>query len=278
MKDEDLDTIYSTVILSGIVNWNPDVLGSPDSMYNIAHEHVAIKTFQVVCSAHGYSRLGLNLTNLMDCVLLSGFYHTFVFSYILKMCNSDDEAIYAPISNQVITYHRKKKIARSTKAETWIRDTVNVGRMKRFLAAGLGAQVKEERLRMADPDDTAGSDISQCLPEPGVPLDWFDPEYFNAMPATVRQQYAEKGVIALPLVEHLGQKDWKNMTGPIFMKKYGNDVLKLYNLPTAEEITQMAMNNLDSDDEGPPGGNASTPGGDQSTPGGDEDEPMQEGE
>ncbi|KAJ6603446.1 hypothetical protein DFH09DRAFT_1301251 [Mycena vulgaris] len=32
ISDEDLDTIYSAVIVSGIINWNPDVLGSPDFM------------------------------------------------------------------------------------------------------------------------------------------------------------------------------------------------------------------------------------------------------
>ncbi|KAJ7105552.1 hypothetical protein C8R44DRAFT_806431 [Mycena epipterygia] len=281
MSDEDLDTIYSAVIVSGIINWNPDVLGSPDSMYNIAHERVAIRTFQVVCAAHGYSRLGPNLTNLMDRVLLTGFYRNFVFSYILKLVKAemkepgrldvmiankntysrrtrlaDGRTVYilesgypkAPGTKQVIAYLRKKKNARSTKVETWIHGTVDLGRIKRIQALGLAAQVKEERIRTADPNDITGSEISQRLPVPGVPLDWFDPEYFNAMPAAMRHTYAKKGAIALPLEEHLMKKDWKNMDEATFMKKYGNDVLALYDLPTAEEMAQVNKN-LQSDDE-----------------------------
>lgn len=163
-------------------------------------------------------------------------------------CNSDDEVAYQPGTKQVIAYLRKKKNARSTKVETWIRGTVDVGRIKRIQALGLAAQVKEERQRTADPNDVTGSEISQRLPCPGVPLDWFDPEYFNAMPAAMRNAYAKKGAIALPLEQHLTKKDWKNMDEATFMKKYGNDVLALYDLPTAEEMAQMKKN-LQSDDE-----------------------------
>ncbi|KAJ6603445.1 hypothetical protein DFH09DRAFT_1301250 [Mycena vulgaris] len=163
-------------------------------------------------------------------------------------CNSDDEVVCQPGTKQVIAYLRKKKSARSTKAETWIRDTVEAGRIKRIQALGLAAQVKEERARKPDPNDVTGSEISQRLPRPGVPLDWFDPEYFNAMPAAMRHTYAKKGAIALPLEQHLTKKDWKNMDETTFMKKYGNDVLALYELPTAKEMAQMKKN-LQSDDE-----------------------------
>ncbi|KAJ7681573.1 hypothetical protein B0H17DRAFT_1230271 [Mycena rosella] len=64
------------------------------------------------------------------------------------------------------------------------------------------------------------------------------------MPAAMRQAYATQGSIALPLEEHLSKTDWKTMSAKAFMKKYGDDVLALYNLPTEEE-----MANADADDE-----------------------------
>ncbi|KAJ7440244.1 hypothetical protein FB451DRAFT_1415275 [Mycena latifolia] len=296
MNDVDLGTIYASVIVSGINNWNPDIFGSPDSLYNVAHERIAITTFQNVAANHGYSRLSPNLTNLEDRVLLTKFYRNFVFSYMLRTmkaevkspgrleqvstnkniysrrtrladnrtvyiiesgypkavqslssqpeCNSDDEAIFRAGTQEVTTYLRKKKIARSEKVETWMRGVVDPARMKKFAAQGLTAQVKEERKRAVDPNDTTGTDISQRIPGPGVALDWFDPEYFNEMPAAIRQAYVIAGSIALPLEEHLSKKDWKTMSAKAFMKKYGDDVAALYDVPTEEE-----MANADGDDE-----------------------------
>ncbi|KAJ6472114.1 hypothetical protein DFH09DRAFT_954251 [Mycena vulgaris] len=301
MNDIDLSTIYAAVIVSGIKNWNPDIFGSPDSMYNIAHERIAISTFQAVAANHGYSRLSPNLTNLEDRVLLTKFYRNFVFSYIFKAmkaevklpgrmklvainksiysrrvrladsrtvyisesgypkavqsltsqaeCNSDDEATCRDGTEEVIAYLRKKKIARSEKAENWTRTVVDAGRIKKFAAQGLAAQVKEERKRAVDPDDTTGSDISQRLPGPGVALDWFDPEYFNAMPAAMRHAYATAGSIALPLEEHLSKTDWKTMSSKAFMKKYGDDVAALYTLPTEEEMANVDGADDDEEDE-----------------------------
>ncbi|KAJ6591802.1 hypothetical protein DFH09DRAFT_907103 [Mycena vulgaris] len=227
MSDEDLDTIYSVIIVSGIINWNPDVLGSPDSMYNIAHEHIAIRTFQVVCAAHRYSRLGPNLKSLMDRVLLTGFYRNFVFSYILKLVKAE---MKEPGRLDLIIANKKTYSRRTRVRNIYL--LIN----------------SEERARTADPNDVTGSEISQRLPGPGVPLDWFDPEYFNAMPAAMRHTYENKGAIALPLEQHLTKNDWKNMDEATFMKKYGNDVLALYELPIAEEMAQM-KENLQSDDE-----------------------------
>ncbi|KAJ7208461.1 hypothetical protein C8J57DRAFT_1610264 [Mycena rebaudengoi] len=298
MSDIHLDIIYSKIIHSGLVAWNPDVLGSHNSMYNTAHERIAITTFQTVGGAHGYSHVGPNLTHLDDMNLLSKFYRNFVFSYIPKMvkselkepgsvqlknekkniysrrirlgdsrsvyilqcgypkvvgkltdqaeCNSDDEVQYKPHTNTIAGYHRKKKKARSGKVTMWIRKN-DPPRLDSL--AVRGENIVYERLRVDDPNDTT-SDISQCLPTPGVPLDWFDPAYFNALPADLRYEYGRKGAIALPLERFLDMEDWKNMEEKKFMKKYGNDVLKLYDLPTAAEMEQIRRNMEDSSDEG----------------------------
>ncbi|KAJ7265145.1 hypothetical protein C8J57DRAFT_1025431, partial [Mycena rebaudengoi] len=226
MNDNHLDLIYSVIIQLEIVEWNPDVLGSPDSMYNIAHERVAIISFQTVAGAHGYAHLGPNLTDLADTSLLAKSYRNFVFSYILKLGRSE--------ANDPGSVAR----ARSSKVTNWIHMS-DIARLDGMSAEGQAAQVNSERLRIMDPNDTTGSNISQRLPPPGVPLDWFDPVYFNALPANLRAKYARKVCIALPLERHLDQKDWKNMSEKRFMKKYGNDVLALYNLPTAEELEQI---------------------------------------
>ncbi|KAJ7243314.1 hypothetical protein C8J57DRAFT_1083818 [Mycena rebaudengoi] len=246
VKLDYLDIIYSKIIHSGLVAWNPNVLGSHDSMYNTAHERIAITTFQTVGGAHGYSHVGPNLTHLDDMNLLSKFYRNFVFSYIPKMVKSELKEPGSPHTNAIAGYHRKKKKARSGKVTMWIRKN-DPPRLDSLAARG--ENVVYERLRVDDPNDTT-SDISQRLPTPGVPLDWFDPAYFNALPADLRYEYGRKGAIALPLERFLDMEDWKNMEEKKFMKKYGNDVLKLYDLPTAAEMEQIRRNMEDSSDEG----------------------------
>lgn len=57
-----------------------------------------------------------------------------------------------------------------------------------------------------------------------------------------RADYANNGV-AMPIPEICAQThrigEWKNVTEDIFMQKFGNDTLKLYNLPTQAEMDQV---------------------------------------
>ena len=61
-----------------------------------------------------------------------------------------------------------------------------------------------------------------------------------------RIEYLQQGQIriALPDKEHCdsweGCTAWKNLPEDEFMDQYGNEVLAQYNIPTAEEIEQMA--------------------------------------
>lgn len=85
------------------------------------------------------------------------------------------------------------------------------------------------------------SEISQRLPE-YCPLDWFDPDYFNSLDISIRMLYIGCP-IALPLAADVTASpsgwDWKAMEEKEFMKKYGNKVRELYNIPTREEIAAM---------------------------------------
>ncbi|KAJ6603773.1 hypothetical protein B0H10DRAFT_2229729 [Mycena sp. CBHHK59/15] len=304
MNDLHLEVIHAGPLASGLITWAPDVLGNTDSLYNRAHELIAIGTFQTVAVGHGYACLSPNLTNLTDIPLLRKIYRNFAFSYQHKNvkaelkeagsvemnklkkgiysrctrlcdnrsdfilsngysrrayhlsmepeCHSDDEVAVPPAPPGHL---RKKKIARNPNVTTFFRKLVDEPRFKVAAATGKAAQCKEERLRRDDPNDVEGSDISVRIPD-DVPVDWFDPAYFNALPASFRVNYCGNGV-ALPLAMHLDKTDWKTMPRREFMNKYGNDVLDLYSIPTDEEMARMEENetrNLSdesSDDDDP---------------------------
>ncbi|KAJ3884462.1 hypothetical protein GG344DRAFT_71333, partial [Lentinula edodes] len=72
-------------------------------------------------------------------------------------------------------------------------------------------------------------------------LDWFIPEQFNSLPPQIRKRYVN-AKIALPSLDKrkkLKVADWAFLSEEDFMKKYGNEVQKLYKFPTEEELNAM---------------------------------------
>lgn len=72
---------------------------------------------------------------------------------------------------------------------------------------------------------------------------------------TLRQKakYIDRGLyVALPLEEHCETweacEKWKNLSKKQFMKDYGDDVLKLYRIPTEKELKQLEKWDEDGDD------------------------------
>jgi hypothetical protein len=86
-----------------------------------------------------------------------------------------------------------------------------------------------------------------ALPK-SVPIDWFDPIYWNEhLTLCERADYTQGGMhVALPRDPELYSTwsacaAWKNLPVKEFMEKYGNDVLTQYKLPTEEELEQLAQ-------------------------------------
>jgi hypothetical protein len=103
-----------------------------------------------------------------------------------------------------------------------------------------------ERTRII-PVDPLESDLSFQMPEK-APIDFFDPVEFNDLPAKTRFRYAQYGV-ALQLVQFHDNTNWKTMNKEAFMSKYGNDVLKLYNIPIEEEMNKEGNSGWSDKDE-----------------------------
>ena len=99
-----------------------------------------------------------------------------------------------------------------------------------------------------------------------VPIDWFEPIYWNTH-LTVREHanYIKgSAYIALPDPELCASwaecAKWKNLSEKEFMDKYGNTVLAQYNLPTEEEMEQLEQweeeEEVEQDLEAPSGAEA----------------------
>lgn len=152
-----------------------------------------------------------------------------IFSH--PYCNSDDESGSDGEGGRVFIINKKEQ--RSVSATTFVHKLES--RRLKFVRAQKGAKRTNimERVRVAA-QEPVESDISFHLP-PRAPLDYFDPAYYNDLPVQTRFDYSKNGV-ALPLVQYHDNKDWKTMDKATFMEKYDNDVLKLYDIPTKEEM------------------------------------------
>lgn len=92
VEDNFLELIFTEIAQYGLQVWCPDVLGSkPTSLYNSAHELVAIHSFQRVASAGGYVFMSPSLQNINDKQLLIKLYRNFVFSTEGKKIISEDK-------------------------------------------------------------------------------------------------------------------------------------------------------------------------------------------
>ena len=83
IPESHLLLMFRSVACLGLQQWAPDVLSNdPESMYNLLHEHIALKTFEQVSGAFGYSHMGANLSCINDFALMRKLYRSFVFSYM----------------------------------------------------------------------------------------------------------------------------------------------------------------------------------------------------
>ncbi|KAF7373973.1 hypothetical protein MSAN_00610000 [Mycena sanguinolenta] len=160
-----------------------------------------------------------------------------------KYCHSDDESDVDDGGNTI--YRVNKKSIRSVAATTFILqlDTRRAKHEARTTGRRRFNFIDRKRVRDDDPPE---SDLSLQMPKK-VPLDFFAPSEFNDFPMADRYRYSKYGV-ALPLVEHLDNADWKTMDKASFMEKYGNDVLKQYNIPTQAQMDRDGNKGWDSDE------------------------------
>lgn len=118
---------------------------------------------------------------------------------------------------------------------------VTKARTKRRPGGAVSAKPKIPRIRVPD----VGEGKVRKLPDK-TPIDWFNPDEFNALPPAVRRRYAHHPRVAFPLDEELMYQtpphESMTMKEADFMKNYGEQVLALYHIP-GFNVTEV-----DSDD------------------------------
>lgn len=81
--------MFECVGAAGLNRFAPDVMGSADSMYNLVHEQVAIRSFQLVAARGGYSFMQCNIALTKNKALLAQMYRNFEFSYLKNLVKKE---------------------------------------------------------------------------------------------------------------------------------------------------------------------------------------------
>ncbi|KAG6834155.1 hypothetical protein H0H93_011515 [Arthromyces matolae] len=285
VPENALRIIFGTVHSFGLAAWRPDIVcGSVTSIYNEAHEAIAIWTFEKAAALFAYTHFQPNLTYLQDAALMQRLYRNFVWSYIkgivdkeAKEPGSHKRAVQenrAYKNRQELAFRRLAFLKRegfNARILSLVESPECVSDSEDNPAGGFWIMRKKARnptithfFRQLDQErkkvplfrkqrqhyseasrephpENLESRISERIPS-DCPLDWFDPNYFNSLPLQIRAQFVNSP-IALPCAEDINNEelhksvgDYRTMDYETFMQNFGNRVLEMYNVPTAEEI------------------------------------------
>ncbi|KAH7871330.1 uncharacterized protein C8R40DRAFT_1072627 [Lentinula edodes] len=268
VDDHSLRMTFSVISLFGVTKWRPDVLGaSPTSLYNLTMESIAISSFELGLQSHGYVYFEPNLEYIHNTAFLRQIYRNYTFihcsSQLMKArikytqdsgfndrlksliaepeCNSEDE------DADDGSLHILVKNLRSENATHFIKHDIDKGIRTVADLTGSNRHSYRKKPRKLHPSNKKS--IFRKLPK-YCALDWFIPEQFNSLPPQIRKRYVN-AKIALPSLDKrkkLKVADWAFLSEEDFMKKYGNEVQKLYKFPTEEELNAMDPDDSGSDD------------------------------
>ncbi|KAF8220438.1 hypothetical protein L208DRAFT_1333747, partial [Tricholoma matsutake] len=238
--------IFLKVHSFGLPAWHPDLLGGTHtSLYNGAVEPIAIWTFEQAAITFAYQHLAPNLAYLQNRPILEKLYCNFIWGYMKKLAGK--EAKEKGSRNPDGGFFIMRKKACNPHVTEFLHHIDNSCKAGSPLFHG---SRKHEEPRILHPENLE-SQISTRVPV-DCPLDWFDPAFFNAMLLRNCALFAMAPVV-LPLKSDCHptdtDPDWKNMPQHAFMKKYGNSVRALYNIPTTAEMEALELEDGDNDDE-----------------------------
>ncbi|KAL1687026.1 hypothetical protein GGG16DRAFT_63080 [Schizophyllum commune] len=238
-----MQTIYAMLAASGCTTWAPDLgIGNdPDSLYNLFHEDLALRSFRQAVAVGGYDHLGVNMAYANKLSFTRKVYRSFVFHYL------------------------KEKLARAR--------TAFVGKMQGCPAWTQALCIENEAhsddefelVDVATPDGvTTKKAIYTIRKKEGrsdkvtaffrmvdrsrVPIDYFSPQYWNeTLTLRDRVEYlgSRKGCARVGLPKPEFCKTWADISKWIhlsedeFMAKYGDDVLAEYAIPTDAQIAMI---------------------------------------
>ncbi|KAH9467019.1 hypothetical protein Pst134EB_002052 [Puccinia striiformis f. sp. tritici] len=255
---EDFFFKYTKAVLArlGIRKWAPDLEDSPDSLYNEACRVAAIKSFRQIAVNGAYKFANCNLQFLNDFDLLIRTYNHYLRKARVSFAKNHNlpkryKRVVADLSahsddeynDQHSCYIIKTVAFRSANANKFFR------RLDEEMKKEFEGPRDQRRIRRVP--DVPQPSIFKALPKQ-LPLDFFDPTWFNNSMASRKRKAADVMSAAfLPDADKslLGSvQDIESMTDEDFNEKYLLRYQKLYDITHAFYISEDEEEDIDNDD------------------------------
>ncbi|KAJ6560756.1 hypothetical protein DFH09DRAFT_865099, partial [Mycena vulgaris] len=225
IPEQHLASVFTMILKAGLKGFCPDVDGPVHSKYNQFHRHLAVSGFQFLAELFALAALEVDVRVAANTELLGDMYDNYTYG----------------------------TLARGTKQERR-----RPGSLKVSLKNGVESKaltrvdqsLRQPKKRVRGDPLAPASEIGMILPL-GVPIDFFTPEFYNALTVKERARYANTGV-AFPLADFAFDEvheEWKTMGKKEFMAMYGDDVLDRYDVPTPEEIAAIPDSDAEDDED-----------------------------
>lgn len=114
LPNADLEAIFYSLGRMGLPSFAPDILpNNPDSDWNLAHEHFAIKVFQRLVSSYAFGAAVTSSPVVRDRLLLVEKYRNYVFKNVRDRLtlNNNNPGVFAMHVDTVDIYRRRRKVS-----------------------------------------------------------------------------------------------------------------------------------------------------------------------
>ncbi|KAJ7817004.1 hypothetical protein B0H13DRAFT_2380014 [Mycena leptocephala] len=151
---------FNTVANAALPYFAPDVFGNPESMYNLAHEHIAIHSFRAAAMLFAYSSIyRVTLSYVQDQHLLQRFYRSFIYGH-MKTLAAKEERRPGRVELDVVlnAIYRRREETLSMRQEQIIRDCFMNGFVMKLAA---------ERECHSDDEEADDVGVSRVHEKPG---------------------------------------------------------------------------------------------------------------
>ncbi|KAJ7852863.1 hypothetical protein B0H13DRAFT_1904404 [Mycena leptocephala] len=158
--EDHLRSIFNTVANAALPYFAPDVFGNPESMYNLAHEHIAIHSFRAAAMLFAYSSIyRVTLSYVQDQHLLQRFYRSFIYGH-MKTLAAKEERRPGRVELDVVlnAIYRRREETLSMRQEQIIRDCFMNGFVMKLAA---------ERECHSDDEEADDVGVSRVHEKPG---------------------------------------------------------------------------------------------------------------
>ncbi|KAF7293421.1 hypothetical protein MIND_01119300 [Mycena indigotica] len=119
MEDPHLHVIFGAVAEAGLSRFAPDLKGSPESLYNLVHEDLAIATFQRVAAHHAYD---VDITHVRDRSLIRRLYRHFFYYSMLDKLDTEERKPGGVAERNEKTNMYKRRREDSARCQQFLQD------------------------------------------------------------------------------------------------------------------------------------------------------------